>query len=72
MDDKKLAFETAMTQVGAIAKGAMNERDYQALYSHLAEAWAAYDSAVDAASVKSVPTDKRWSLSVTLGLRKEG
>ena len=76
MDDKRLAFETAMTQAASVAKNTMTPDQYAQFQEHFSDAWAAYDRAIDDAVHDLVkqnkPTDKRWSLSVTLGLRKEG
>ena len=80
MDDKKLAFETAMTQAASVARENMSPDKYNQFQTLFARAWAAYDGAVDGAIDEAVrevksqsqPKDKRWSLSVTLGLRKEG
>ena len=78
MDDKRLAFETAMTQAAIVAKENMDAAEYQRFMAQIERAWASYDNAIDRAideamrEVKSQPTDKRWSLSVTLGLHKEG
>ena len=73
MDDKKLAFETAMTQAAAIAKVGLSDEDYKLFLARFSEAWATYDAAV-ASSVKpkKEPKDKRFSLSLTLGFRREG
>lgn len=73
MDDKKLAFETAMTQAGATAKAGLSDEDYKMFLARFSEAWAAYDAAVlSAAKPKKEPQDKRFSLSLTLGFRREG
>ena len=76
MDKHKLAFETAMTQAASVAKNTMTPDQYAQFQEHFSDAWAACDRAIDEAVhevvTRNKPTDKRWSLSVTLGLRKEG
>lgn len=72
MDDKKLAFETAMTQAASVAQKGLSPHDYQEFLSCFSEAWAAYDAAVFSAATKKETVDKRISLSFVFGFRREG
>lgn len=73
MDGKKLAFETAMTQAASVAQKGLSPNDYQEFLSCFSEAWAAYDAAVFSASnPKKETVDKRISLSLVFGLKREG
>lgn len=73
MDDKKLAFETAMTQAASVAKKGLWSDDYQEFLSFFSEAWAAYDAAVfSAGNPKKETVDKRISLSLVFGFKREG
>lgn len=73
MDGKKLAFETAMTQAGAVAQSGLSPEDYQKFLHHFSSAWAAYDGAVFAEDkTTKALVDKRVSLSLTFRFRKKG
>ena len=73
MDNKKLAFETAMTKAASVAKEGLSPHDYQEFFSCFSEAWAAYDTAVFSASnPKKETVDKRISLSLVFGFKREG
>lgn len=73
MDDKKLAFETAMTQAALAAKSGLSDEDYRNFFKWYSEAWAAYDVAVfSACEPQKEPTDKCFNLSLTLGFKRKG
>lgn len=77
MDDKKLAFETAMTQMAMVAKEGLSEDAYLVFLDRFSKAWERYDDAIDfileeVREAKKEPKDKRFSLSLTFGFKREG
>lgn len=72
-EDKKLAFETAMTRACDMARVRMSAAEYQAYMAHFGEAWDLFNAAVAEADRAPMPAkDKSYSLSLVLGFRKEG
>ena len=76
MDDKRLKFETSLTQIGKFARDRLKPEEYAELYSHIESAWSAYDAAIDE-ELRELTADqgtkeRKVSFSLTFGFRREG
>lgn len=76
MEDNRLKFETAMTQIGKFARDKLKPEEYAELYRHIESAWGSYDAAIDeelkGLAADKGPKERKVSFSLTFGFRREG